>query len=66
MWPERVVLPAPAIGEELSLWSRGKQLGIEELIPEAPVERLGKAVLPWGSGLDVSRAAGASGLAPVP
>jgi hypothetical protein len=31
--PERVVLPAPAIGEELSLRCRCKQLGIDELIP---------------------------------
>jgi len=46
MWPERVVLPAPAIGEELGLGSRGEQLSVEELVPEPPVERLGKAVLP--------------------
>ena len=66
MWPERVVLPAPAISQELSLWSRGEQLGVEELIPEASVERLRKAVLPWGSWLDVGRASGVAGLAPVP
>ncbi len=66
MWPERVVLPSPAIGEELSLGSRGEQLGVEELIPEPSVERFRKAVLPRGSRLDVGRAGGVAGLAPVP
>ncbi len=66
MRPECVVLPAPAISQELSLECRGEQLGVEELIPEPAVERLGKAVLPWRSGLDVGRAGGGAGLAPVP
>ncbi len=48
MWPEVVVLPAPAVGQALSLSHRGEQeqLSVEELIPEPAVERLGKAVLP--------------------
>jgi hypothetical protein len=62
----RVVLPAPAISLELSLWRRGEQLGIEELVPEPPVERLGKAVLPWRSRRDVSRTGCVAGLAPIP
>ena len=66
MWPKRVVLPAPAISQELSLGSCGEQLGVEELIPEASAERFCKAVLPWGSRLDVGRAGGVAGLAPVP
>ncbi len=66
MRPERVVLPAPANGEELSLGCPGEQLGVEELITEPAVERLSKAVLPWGSWLDVGRAGGVAGLAPVP
>jgi hypothetical protein len=66
MRPERVVLPAPAISQELSLWSRGEQLGVEELISEPPVERHGKAIFPRGSGLDVGRFGGGDGLAPVP
>jgi len=44
--PEGVVLPAPAIGQALGLIHRGEQLGVEELVPEPAVERLGKTVLP--------------------
>jgi len=66
MWHERVLLPAPAISQELSLGSCGEQLGVEELIPEPSVERFRKAVLPWGSRFDVGRASGVAGLAPVP
>jgi len=66
MWPERVVLPAPAISQELSLGSCHEQLGVEELIPEPSVERFRKAVLPWGSRLDVGGAGGVAGLTPVP
>ncbi len=47
MWPEGVVLLAPAIGEALGLSHRGEQLGVEEFILEPAIERLGKAVLPW-------------------
>lgn len=61
---ERVVLPSPAIGEELSLWCCGEQLSVEELIPESSIERLRKAVLPRGRRLDVGRAGGAAGLTP--
>lgn len=65
MRPDCVVLPAPAIGQGLSLRSCGEQLGIGELIPEAAIEWLGKAVLPWRSWRDVDRAGGGSGLTPV-
>jgi hypothetical protein len=37
MWPERVVLPAPAIGQDLNFRSCGEQLGVEEFIPKAAV-----------------------------
>ncbi len=66
MWPERVVLPAPAIGQDLRLGSCGEQLGVEELIPEAAVKGFRESVLPWGSRRDVGRAGGGAGLAPVP
>jgi hypothetical protein len=64
--PESVGFPAPAIGQDLSLWGCCEQRGIEELIPESSIERLGEAVLPQGSRLDVGRGGGAAGLAPVP
>ena len=60
MWPEVVVLPAPAVGQSLSLSHRGKQLGVEEFIPEPAVERLGKAVLPRCSWFDVGGASAAA------
>ena len=37
MLPERVVLPAPAVGQDLGLWRRGEQLGVEALVLEAAV-----------------------------
>ena len=58
-------IPAPAISQELSLGSCGEQLGVAELIPESSVERFCKAVLRWGSRLDVGRATGVTCLAPV-
>ena len=67
MWPESTYsLRWPAIGQNPDLRSCGEQLGVEELIPEAAVERLGKAVHPRGSWLDVGRRGGAAGLAPAP
>ncbi len=65
MGPERVVLPAPAVGQALGFRHRGKQFGVEEFIPEPAVERLCKAVLPWGSWLDVG-GRGAAVFAPTP
>jgi len=66
MWPERVVLPAPVISQELGLGSCGEQLGVEELIPEPSVVRLHKAILPWGFRLDVGGVSGVDGLAQIP
>ena len=65
MWPKGVVLPAAAIGQDLRLRSGGEQLGVQELISEAAVERLGDAVLPRGHRFAVG-GAGGSGLTPVP
>jgi hypothetical protein len=64
--PDCVVLPAPAIGQDLRLWSCGEQLGVEELIPEAAVEGFRESVLPWGSRRDVGCDGGGAGLASVP
>ncbi len=46
MRPQGVVLPPPAISKGLGLGHGCEQLGVQELIPEPAVERLGKAVLP--------------------
>lgn len=46
MWPERVVLPAPAISQGLNHGHRGKQFGVEELVLEPAIKRLGKTDLP--------------------
>ena len=66
MRPECVVLPAPTIGQDLRLRSGGKQLSVEELIPEPAIERFRESVLPGGSRRDVRRAGGGAGLTPVP
>jgi len=64
MWPERVVLPVPAISQGLGLGCCGEQLGVEELIPEPSVERFCKAVLPCRSRFDVGGAGGLGVLDP--
>jgi len=65
MRPECVVLPAPAVGQALLYRQRGKQLRIEELVPEPAVERLCKTLLPRCSWLDVG-GLGAAVFAPTP
>lgn len=66
MRPDRVVLSAEALGHGLSLSSCCEQHGIEELIPDPSVERLGKDVLPWRSRHNVSTVDGVAVLASVP
>ena len=51
-----VVLLAPAIGKELSLWSRGEQR----------LNDSAKIIPPRGSRLDVCRGVRGAGIAPVP
>ena len=63
MRPEGVLLPAPAISQGMRFGQGGEQLGDQKLISEPAVERLGKAVLPRRSWLDVGRG-GAAVLAP--
>jgi len=55
MWPEGVVLQAPAIGQTLGFSHRGEQLGVEEFIPLPDVKRFGKVVLPLRFRFDVAR-----------
>jgi len=54
------------IRQDLRFRSRGDKFDVEDLIAEAAVERLGKAVLPGGSRRDVGRVGGGAGLTPVP
>lgn len=54
------------LGQDLPLRSCGEQLGVEELVARAPIERLGKAVLARGYWRDVRRAGAAAGVTPVP
>jgi hypothetical protein len=63
MGPERVVLPAPAIGHPLGFRPGGEQLGVEEFIAEPTVDGLGKAVLSRRPRFDVG-GAGVAALAP--
>lgn len=54
------MLPAPSIGQGLCLGHPGEQLGVEEGVHEPAVQRLGKAVLPRCSWLDLRRGHGAA------
>jgi hypothetical protein len=63
--PKCVVVSTQTTGEQLCLGSSGEQLSVEELAPEPAVERFCKAVLLWGSRLDVGGAGGVAGPAPV-
>jgi hypothetical protein len=62
MWSKRVVLPPPANSQGLGLSRRGEQLGVQELIPEPAIERLGKVDISRQSGRDVGCAGGSAGL----
>ena len=46
MGPEAVVLPAEAISQELRFCHEHEQLGVQEVIGEPAVQRLGKVILP--------------------
>ena len=53
MWPDGVVVDAPALGQHAQFLHRVEDLRIEELVPEFGVERFAVAVLLWGAGFDV-------------
>jgi hypothetical protein len=55
MRSDRVVLPSPHFGQYLHLLQRVKDLTVQKLIPELPVETLRVAVLPWTARLDLQR-----------
>ena len=47
--PDRIVLPAPTIVQDLRLESCGEKLDVEEFIPVPAIDRLGKSVFQLGS-----------------
>src|SRR5918995_5465351 len=50
--PDRFVVPAPCLDDDLGLLERGEDLAVEQLVPELGVEALDVAVLPraaWGN-----------------
>ncbi len=53
MWPDRVVLLPPSLREYLHLPQVVKNLSVQQLVPELPVEALTVPVLPRTSWLYV-------------
>ncbi len=50
-----IVVPPPALDDDLRLGERVEDLTIEQFIPQSGVEGLDKAVLPWAAWRDVCR-----------
>ena len=55
MWPDGVVVPAPALDQHLCLAKRGEDLAVEQLVPELGVEALAIPILPGTTRLDEQR-----------
>ena len=53
MWPDGVVVAAPALDQHLGLLQRVEDLAVEELVPELSIEALVVTVLPRTAWLDV-------------
>src|ERR687898_1466865 len=52
VWAKGVIVPTPALDDDLGLLERGEDLAVEQLVPELGVEALDVAVLPraaWGN-----------------
>jgi len=54
MWADRIVLPAPALDDDLSFPQRVEDLAVEQFVSQTGVEALDITVLPWASRRDVS------------
>jgi hypothetical protein len=54
MRPDGVVVPSPALNDDLRLPEGVEDLAIEKLVTQAGIEALDEAVLPWTAPLDVS------------
>ena len=64
MRPDGIVVPPPALDDDLRLAQRVEDLAIEKLVAQACIEALDEAVLPRAAGRDVG-GAGADGSDPV-
>src|SRR3954463_2938575 len=53
VWAAGVVVPPPALDDDLGLGQRVEDLTVEQLVTELAVEALAVAVLPGATGLDV-------------
>src|SRR5580700_10197277 len=53
--PPGVVLDSPLLDHDLCLLQRVKNLSVQTLVPQLPVEALAVSVLPGTSGLDIQR-----------
>src|ERR671910_952254 len=51
--PDRIVVPAPALDDDLGLLERIEDLAVEQLVAELRVEALDEAVLPWAAWGDI-------------
>src|ERR671913_1579939 len=53
VWPDRVVVPAPCLDDDLGLLERIEDLAVEQLVAELRVKALDEAVLPWAAWGDI-------------
>jgi hypothetical protein len=51
--PDRIVVPPPALDDDLCLLQRVEDLAIQKFIPQLRVEALAIAILPGAAGHDV-------------
>ena len=53
MRPDGVVMPAPALDDDLRLAKSVEDLSVEQLVPKPGIEALDVAILPWAARSDV-------------
>src|SRR5690242_2858327 len=53
MRPDSVVVPSPALDDDLRLAQRVEDLAIEKLVAQTRIEAFDEAVLPWAARRDV-------------
>ena len=53
MRPDRIVVPPPALDDDLGFAQRVEALAVEELVAQASIEALDVAVLPGTPSLDI-------------